>query len=269
MTPINSPPARDQASMVYDEDGQSIILFGGDVDNGNPFNDTWALSFDSTTQTYTWTNVSPPVITPTNNPSARFGTGMAYDTVKKKIILFGGGTNNDTFNDTWKLDFDSNNQTYNWTQITTVINPPASFQPAMSFDASSKNVVLFGGLDENDNALQDTWKLNFDSNSQTYSWTDISSINSPSARYNAQMVYDSLRKQSILFGGLDYTIDNSLSGSGNPLNDTWALNLASNLDIWTNVSPTTSPPNRTGALWLMMIRTNKPSYLEATTVLML
>ena len=46
------------------------------------FNDTWTLSFDSTTQAYTWANV-----TPTNNPSARAFSSMAFDASSGQIIL--------------------------------------------------------------------------------------------------------------------------------------------------------------------------------------
>ena len=89
VTPSNSPPARHDFSMVFDEISGRMILFGGLDNNGDFLNDTWALSFDSTTQTYNWEDITPATITPTNNPPARIGASMAFDTKRGKIILFG------------------------------------------------------------------------------------------------------------------------------------------------------------------------------------
>ncbi len=63
-------------------------------------------------------------------------------------------------------------------------------------------------------------------------WTQEAPQNSPLARGNAAMAYDSAHSQTVLFGGSDE------NGSG--LNDTWVWD-GSN---WTQESPQTSPPAR-------------------------
>ena len=46
--------------MVYDTQTNKVILFGGDGNNGNDLNDTWAYD----PQSNTWTELSPSGVTP-------------------------------------------------------------------------------------------------------------------------------------------------------------------------------------------------------------
>ena len=162
-------------------------------------NDTWALSFDSTTLTYAWTNVTPA----TNNPSNRHGACMAFDASSGQMVLFGGRNyNGNFFNDTWALSFDSTSQTYTWTDATPTNNPPARANYSMDFDASSGQVILFGGNDSNFNFLNDTWALSFDSTALTYTWAIVNPVTTPFNRNFASMAFDQSSGQSILLEGM-------------------------------------------------------------------
>ena len=86
------PPARYAASIVYDTSNGQTIMFGGQSDDGNSLNDTWA--YDPTTNT--WTKLSPSG----EPPSAR-SSSMVYDSVTGQAILFGGNGGGSGFNDTW------------------------------------------------------------------------------------------------------------------------------------------------------------------------
>jgi hypothetical protein len=66
-------------------------------------------------------------------------------------------------------------------------------------------------------------------------WHEVSSTG-PSTRIQASMVYDSDRKVTVLFGGMD-------TASGDALSDTWEWNGTK----WTRQSPPTSPPARLGS----------------------
>ena len=77
-------PDRAYAAMHYDANSGQMILFGGSSIASN-LNDTWTLSFDSTTETYTWN-----AITPSNSPPARDEFPMAFDASSGRMILFGG-----------------------------------------------------------------------------------------------------------------------------------------------------------------------------------
>lgn len=88
--PVNSPPARRFAPMVFDPARDAMVLFGGDA-QGNVFvNDTW---------TWDGTNWNQLAVT---GPSARRTAAMAYDEARGEIVLF-GGFDTAIRNDTWVL----------------------------------------------------------------------------------------------------------------------------------------------------------------------
>ena len=72
-----------------------------------------ALTTPAVAQGLDWTQV-----TPANSPSARSQHAMTYDSVRGKVVMFGGtdGIFNQV-NDTWEYDG------ANWTQITTTLSP--------------------------------------------------------------------------------------------------------------------------------------------------
>ena len=170
---------------------------------GSSYNDTWALNFNSNTQNYVWTNITPTVITLTNNPSSRIAAAMAFDSIRGQIILFGGVEENETaLNDTWMLSFNSISQAYTWTNLSLINSPSSRFAASMVFDEVSGQIILFGGFDANGDPLNDTWALSFDSTSQTYTtWENLTPTNSPQPRGCSSMVYDANNGQSVLFAG--------------------------------------------------------------------
>jgi hypothetical protein len=91
-----------------------------------------------------------------------------------------------------------------WVQLSPTSSPPARSYLAMTYDAASGKVIVFGGYDGT-GYLNDTWT--FDG----ISWTQVVASTSPSARANAQMAYDSVTHKVVLFGGYN----------GNYLGDTW------------------------------------------------
>lgn len=93
------PKARSGAAMAYDENLQKVVLFGGYTESGLDladvvnYRDTWAWDGKA------WKKLSA------SGPSARSGHAMASDTLRKRVILFGGGQDEQTkFNDTWEWD---------------------------------------------------------------------------------------------------------------------------------------------------------------------
>ncbi|MHA2031768.1 MAG: Kelch repeat-containing protein [Candidatus Kariarchaeaceae archaeon] len=106
----------------------------------------------------------------------------------------------------------------------------------MVYDNESKIVILMGGFHLNStnpypvNILRDDlWTYSLSSNS----WKDITPIERPSARLTrGALAYDSKHDVVILFGGVE----------GGLYRDTWAYDY--NTNIWTNMTPDTSPPAR-------------------------
>jgi hypothetical protein len=194
-SPVTSPPARLGASMVYDAATGNMVLFGGELSAavscppiGPPCTPT-PPTLDNNTWTWdgtTWTEQSPTI-----SPPARYLASMAYDAATGNVVLFGGvGTSGD-LSDTWTWDGTT------WTEQNPAPSPPARDSAAMDFDPATNAVVLFGGQGpsgDNGIYLGDTWTWDGST------WTEQSPATSPSARYGANMVFDSSGNE-ILFGG--------------------------------------------------------------------
>ena len=184
MTP-NSPPGRISASMVYDEERQVAVLFGGYANNPKStlyFNDTWIFNGVD------W--LLQEALTPA--PMPREGASMVYDPEQKETFLFGGGytTEKEAFklNDMWVRD------TSGWQEISLTSKPKPRSDAPMVYDQAHHNMLLFGG---NTIAapLQDTWI--WDGNG----WTEQHPLHSPTFSFHSPtMAYDPIRKQVIMVG---------------------------------------------------------------------
>lgn len=116
--------------------------------------------------------------------------------------------------------------TQNWAPVNTSIAVPSPrYDASMVYDATTGNVVLFGGL--NVSALADTWTWNGSA------WIEQTPSASPPALADASMVYDAATHDVVLFGG---------EGNGGPSSQTW---------LWNGVTWTpqlvTGPAARSGA----------------------
>jgi len=129
--------------MAYDSNCDVIILFGGQ-DATPHFNDTW--KWDGTT----WTQLSPPV-----SPTPRYGSGMVYDSLRQKMVMFGGvGSTGPNFDETWEWDC----STGTWTQVATLPRPLGRIHMGLAFDNTCcYRTVLFGGWKDVSERLNDTW----------------------------------------------------------------------------------------------------------------
>jgi Galactose oxidase, central domain len=128
----DGPPPLVNASMVYDSDTQTIVVFGGQTSSGGLSNDTWVWNGS------TWTRFQGSHI---QAPPARQLAAMAFDPDLHQLILFGGqGAGGQPLGDTWAWNGVS------WYHITpsASVAPQARFGAAMAYDAAGQ-VVLFGG----------------------------------------------------------------------------------------------------------------------------
>jgi N-acetylneuraminic acid mutarotase len=221
LNPSSAPSAREFPCIAFNSCNGNIFLFGGSQ-NGSSFSDTWV--FD--TSSNTWTQ-----LTPTSSPSARYGSSMVFDPSSGQIILFGGSYNGSNLDDTWSFDITANT----WTELTPASPPSARYGSSMVVDASSGQIILFGG-NGSSGLLNDTWA--FDTRDNANTWTNLNPSVSPSARYSASAAFDPANGQIILFGG---------NGSSGLLNDTWTFNARDNANTWTNLNPSSSPSPLYGA----------------------
>ena len=78
---------------------------------------------------------------------------MAYDSRRKRIILYGGrDTGIATFDDTWAFDG------VTWTQLTPATVPPRRIFHTMTYDPVRDRVVMFGGSGSL-GSLFETWEF--------------------------------------------------------------------------------------------------------------
>jgi hypothetical protein len=118
----------------------------------------------------------------------------------------------------------------NWVQLSPANSPPARSYHAMTYDAASRKVIVFGGFDGN-GYLNDTWT--FDG----VNWTLIPTDTPPPARAAGQMAYDNVTRQIVLFGGYD---------GRNYLGDTWLWD--GTTSQWTQAAPVHYPTPVTGPM---------------------
>ena len=186
------PAARSVAGMVFAADEKAGVLFGGKPAGGfaNPFGDTWR--WDGTA----WTELL------NSGPMARSGHGMAFDSNRNKVVLFGGlSGSGGPLGDTWEFDGTA------WTEQMVEMGPSGRSGVSMAYDDLGKRVVLFGGVDVNANAYGDTWTWD------GQKWVQIAEFG-PAARFDATM--SGWQGSLVLMGG-------TASNSATPFLDTWQL----------------------------------------------
>ena len=146
-------------------------------------------------------------------PEARYGHSMVYHSHRQVIVLFGGKSlvSGGYLNDTWEYDIRANT----WTKMA-VDNPPQGRMDfAMVYDSSRRRVVLQGGYQGADEGLRSyspsTWEWN------GRKWVYITG-SGPGKLTGHKMVWDSIKNETILFGGV---VDNN-DGNGNVASrDVW------------------------------------------------
>ena len=87
------------------------------------------------------------------------------------MILFGGFVNGERSNEIYRYYFNDNR----WElvqHLSSECPPPRAGHSAMHYGDS---MYIFGGKDEDNNKLNDTWVFNFN----TYTWTELICNNTP------------------------------------------------------------------------------------------
>jgi hypothetical protein len=186
-----SPAPRAGHSLVYDPDGDRMILFGGFDGVSAPAqrrNDVWALSLYGTP---TWTEITP--VGP--GPSARSSHSAVYDTARHRMVIF-GGTDPAYRNDTWALSLTGSPA---WTMLTpSGTPPPVREEQSVIYDPRGDRLILFGGTDGIDD-FGDVWFLQFG----TDAWVRRPPTPaSPLPRWGHGAIDDPVADRMILFGGI-------------------------------------------------------------------
>ena len=161
-------------------------------------------------------------------PSNRYLPAFTYDLINERVMMFGGGTNDGEFGDTWVFNY----ETQLWTELNFETTPTSRHSAVMVYDSADEVIILFGGWNGTSQAT-DTWIFDC----ETEVWTEVSPEVSPPGRMSHAMVYDSVNDKVILFSG--YGTD------GPNDDDTWIYDYTTN--TWEEMNPSESPHARYGA----------------------
>lgn len=216
------PDMRAGVAMATDTTRNKLVVYGGGADS-DYYGDTWE------TDGSTWTRAATAT-----GPGKRSEATVAYDSVRRKMVLFGGvHLSRGRLSDTWEWDGT------NWTQVATTgpsanparmvfsaaesrcllyesttgitwawngsvwsqtatAGPGQRWYPAMTYDSGRGKVVLFGGGSSDGLYYDDTWEWN------GAAWNKVAQLG-PEPRTAASLAYDPTRQRSVLVGGTGYS----------------------------------------------------------------
>jgi len=224
-----SPPARGDCAFAYDPRGDVFVLFGGWYDFPpevyHRLGDTWQFYLSNAT----WVQISSPT-----SPSPRSDSAIAYDTLDRGLVLFGGFDGSNYLGETWRYD----TQAGRWTNSSIPTEPPPRADGRLAYDSRHNRLVLFAGNDFSGpnftfHHLDDTWVYEWPSNT----WTRLSLDEHPPARDYAVFAFDDEAGEFLLHGGY---------GERVILGDLWSFNLAQNR--WIDIPVVGGPEPRFAAV---------------------
>lgn len=189
-TPTNVGSGR----MTWDIARNRAVLFGGGIPGAVPPRPAFTWELDGTN----WLARSTA-----NAPSARDGTAITYDPIRRLVILFGGGVRDSwtRYADTWLFDG------IDWRPDPAANAPQPRMRHTMAFHGGSGEVVLFGGDDFSMTPLPDTW--HFGANG----WRQRITAHAPFGAWEAALVDDPWRGRLVLHGGT--------RGTGPAIDEVW------------------------------------------------
>ncbi len=182
-TPAHSPSPRFWHAMTFDSARGLVVLFGG-RSVGAEYDDVWEWNGTD------WTEVTVVGL----SPLARATHGMAYDSTRQKHVIFGGysATYQQSLGDTWEYDGAS----HTWSPQS-FGGPSPRIEIALAFDAARNVTLLYGGRDDSNAYLRDTWTWD----GVAGVWTKKSPEITPPTLSFYSLAYDSDRAIVILHCG--------------------------------------------------------------------
>jgi hypothetical protein len=167
--------------MASDVDRQRAVLFGGFAGSQVIFGDTW--EWDGSTWMQRSLIGGPP----------RGGGVMAYDSMRRKSVLFGVGSSYPYDSTVWEWDGTT------WNGFAPIPRPTGRVGTAITYDAARGRSVYYGGYFVHPQVgpiyLGDTGEWDGSS------WTFRGSPPNPRSRSGAAISYFPPRRSIILFGG--------------------------------------------------------------------
>ncbi len=170
---VSGPGPRDQHAMAFDAVRNVTVLFSG-WQSGNWNGETWEFNGSE------WTLRS------SSGPTPRYGHSMVFDSVRGATLMFGGLAFGNWNSETWEWNGQQ------WNNVNNGSLTPRHFS-ASAFDPFRNRTVTFSGEVLGDRNNTSEW------NGAT--WNQFQPPNAPLARSYHAMVYDTLRRTFVMYGG--------------------------------------------------------------------
>ena len=159
-------------------------------------------------------------------PPARFRFAAVYDSLRDRILVYGGTPVDTSYSDVWALSLAGEPR---WSPVATLGTPPPRNRTyTMILDSKRDRLVVFGGQADSANHVSDLWELSLEG---TPTWTSLSPLNHPPApRVEGSAIYDRWHDRMVFFGGQQvapyYPCESYV------YDDTWMLNFSKPAGWW-------------------------------------
>ena len=213
-TPAGAAPSgRRLHAAVFDAARNRLVTFAGaDTSTADYLGDAWALALGGSPA---WSELGVP-----GAPPRRQRHSAIADSLRDRVLIFGGYGYGTFFNDVWALPLTSAGV---WQPIATAgTPPPPRYGHTAIYDRPRDRMIVFGGSNLL-SSFNDVWALSLGG---TPTWTQLSPAGAPpDPRFGHSAIYDPVRDRMVVFGGT--------GGIGSqPDADLWALSL-SGTPTWT------------------------------------
>jgi len=185
------PAAAYSVGAAFDDDRGVLVVFGGFRPGLGPVGETWEWNG-------AWRRVA------VSGPSPRNSPALAYDPVRRRVVLFGGDSRSAAFSDTWEWDG------ITWTPMNGA-GPPGRSLHRMVFVPRRGRVMLFGGTSSG-SGMPDPWEWD------GQAWSPID--DSGPIRVLHGLAVDPASGMPVVFGGSSPPMP---SGPGVTSDETWVL----------------------------------------------
>jgi hypothetical protein len=185
-----TPSARYETRMVWDTAIHRAVLFGGStgIDPGTKLayelGDTWE-----------WTGSRWIERFLAHSPGQRGAESMIFDSLRNRVVIFGGRYQKTNLNDTWSYDGTD------WTQIQTATSPSVRELASAAYDSARDRIVLFGGTHQtysNDGRTLTETPLHETYEFDGTNWKQI--LSDGPAVIKSVLAYDPVRNRTIMIG---------------------------------------------------------------------
>lgn len=198
-TGTDIPSARSAHCAVFDPKFNRMIIFGGRDKDEEVLNSTYALDLSVTPSV--WTKISLAY-----EPYPRRQSSAIYDTVRQRMVIYGGLMGQDQPTDEiYALDLSNANLTgLRWERISPASKAPADLARTghvSVYNSAGDTMQVFGGwapMSLTEAYYNTTYTFNFNNNT----WTQVQpGPDIPAARRSFSGVYDAEGNRMIIFGG--------------------------------------------------------------------